>query len=204
MSEQQLDTGTPVHGPFGGCSRLLDHYKQTGTGLLEFELRVCGSIGPSKAHFAQFSASVSFVPVEVLEAYLDDVLDLGVSDESLFIKKTRPAIRAILLLGVCVAALALLIIRTPEVMVSSTLPLLLLVVFLAGLGSALYFVPRTKVLRRFNFATVLSREISHRRGLDRSDMGGLATRLLMKEWWGSKTSVPTPLGSVNRTGTTVH
>lgn len=177
---------------------MLDQYKQTGCGLLEFEARVCGGIGPSKAHFAQFSAAVSFVPVEVLEAYLDDVLDLGVSDESLFIRKSRPAIRAILLLVVCVVALVLLAVRTPEVVVSSSLPLLLLVVFLAGLGSALYFVPRTKVLRRFNFATVLSREISHRRGLDRSDVGGLATRLFMREWWGSKSSISTPLGSLNR------
>lgn len=180
--------------PFGGCARLLDQYRQVGRALLEFEEGVCGSIGSSKAHLAVFSTSVSFVPVEVLEGFLDDLLDLGVSDESLFIKKSRPATRALLLLGTCIAALLLLTFYAPELAGSTSLPLLLLVVFLAGLGSALYFIPRTKVVRRFNFATVISREISKRRGTDKSDMGGFATRLLMREWWGVKGAMSLNVG----------
>ena len=187
--------------PFGGCARLLDHYRQVGLALLKFEERVCGTLGSSKAHFAEFSTEVSFVPVEVLEAFLDDVLDLGVSDESLFIKKPRPATRALLLLGTCMSALLLLFFQAPQIAGSTSLPLLLLVVFLAGLGSAMYFIPRAKVLRRFNFATVISREISQRRGTDRSDMGGLATRLLIREWWPVKGSVPAPFGSLNNDAT---
>jgi hypothetical protein len=183
--------------PFGGCVRLLDQYRQVGRALLEFEEGVCGSLGSSKAHLAVFSTSVSFVPVEVLEGFLDDLLDLGVSDESLFIKKSRPAIRALLLLATCIAALLLLTFHAPDLSGSASLPLLLVVVFLAGLGSALYFIPRTKVLRRFNFATVVSREISQRRGTDKNDMGGFATRLLIREWWGVKGTMPAPFGSLN-------
>ena len=183
--------------PFGGCNRLLDQYQQVGRALLEFEDCVCGTLGSSKAYLAKFSAGVSFVPVEVLEAFLDDVLDLGVSDESLFIRKRRPALRAILLLITGITALGLLMVPAPEISGAPTLPLLMLVIFLAGLGSAMYFIPRAKVLRRFNFATLISREISHRRGSDKSDMGGIATRLLIREWWPVKRTVPAPFGSLN-------
>jgi hypothetical protein len=55
--------------------------------------------------------------------------------------------------------------------------------FLAGIGSAMYFLPRTKVIRRFSFATVLSREIASRRGVDRTDMGSFAGRLLIGDVW---------------------
>jgi|694.fasta_scaffold110661_4 hypothetical protein len=197
IPQQRVLEDNNERAPFGGCVRLLDQYRQIGRSLLEFEEGVCGYLGSSKAHLAVFSTSVSFVPVEVLEGFLDDLLDLGVSDESLFIRKSRPALRAILLLVTCISALLLLTFNTSAFSESTALPLLLLVVFLAGLGSALYFIPRTKVLRRFNFATVVSREISQRRGIDKSDMGGFATRLLIREWWGVKGTMPAPFGSLN-------
>jgi hypothetical protein len=197
-SNKRQQDSEPSVAPFAGCTRLLDHYRQVGASLLAFEDRVCGTFGSSKAHVRSFAVEVSFVPVEVLEAFLDDVLDLGVSDESLFIKKSKPATRAVALLGICFGATALVASRGPSEALASCLPLLLLVVFLAGLGSAMYFIPRAKVFRRFNFATVLSREISNRRGSDRNDMGGLASRLFSSEWWASKGTLPTPYGSMNR------
>jgi hypothetical protein len=65
----------------------------------------------------------------------------------------------------------------------ASLTALILVTFLAGLGAALYFIPRMKVLRRFSFATVVSGEIARRRGHDRTNVGGFATRLLMRDLW---------------------
>jgi hypothetical protein len=65
-------------------------------------------------------------------------------------------------------------------------PLLTVVAFSAGIGSALYFLPRTKALRRFSFATVMSREIARRRGHDKTSIGDFATRLLHRELWGAK------------------
>jgi hypothetical protein len=169
--------------PFGGCTKLLSHYRQTGAALLAYERVVCGSPIPAHRHVRDFGHAVAFVPVEALESYLDDLLDLGVHDDSLFIKKSQPAKRALFLVGLCLATLSYLVFATMTGAASAALPLLIVVTFCAGIGSALYFLPRTKVLRRFSFATVLSREIARRRGQDRTSMGDFATRLLSRELW---------------------
>ena len=178
----------PLHdsqllSPFGGCNRLLEHYQQTGRALLGYERRICGALIPGQRHNREFGQSVAFVPVEVLESYLDDLLDVGVSDESLFIKKLQPAKRALALSAVGLAAFAVSAVEVMNGATIASLTALILVTFLAGLGAALYFIPRMKVLRRFSFATVVSGEIARRRGQDRTNVGGFATRLLMRDLW---------------------
>ena len=130
-----------------------------------------------------FSPTVSFVPVEVLESYLDDLLDLGVSDEGLFIKKPRLPKRTLATWGVWLAALLVGALSLSAVVPSIPTPALLLASFLSGLASAFYFLPRTKILRRFGFATIISREIASRRGHDKGALGGFATTMLMREFW---------------------
>jgi hypothetical protein len=169
--------------PFGGCTKLLSHYRQTGAALLAYERVVCGSPIPAHRHISDFGQAVAFVPVEALESYLDDLLDLAVHDDSLFIRKSQPAKRALFLVALCCATLSYLVFVTATGAASAALPLLIVVAFCAGIGSALYFLPRTKVLRRFSFATVISREIARRRGHDRTSMGDFATRLLSREIW---------------------
>lgn len=173
----------PSYHPFGGCNRLLEQYRQTGIALLAYEQILGGALIPAQRLVREFSAGVSCVPVEVLESYLDDLLDLGVSDESLFIKKARPAKRAIALVAISICALfgALFVLEGEITM--AFLPALLVVAFLGGIGSAMYFVPRTKVIRRFSFATVVSQEIAQRRGHDKTNMGTFATRFLMGDMW---------------------
>jgi hypothetical protein len=172
--------------PFGGCAKLLSHYRQVGAALLRYETVVCGSLLPGQRYVREFGLAVAFVPVEVLESYLDDVLDLGVNDESLFISKTRPAKRAMFLVVLCLATISYLGYAAFTGESNTAWPLLTVVAFSAGIGSALYFLPRTKALRRFSFATVMSREIARRRGHDKTSIGDFATRLLHRELWGAK------------------
>lgn len=169
--------------PFGGCNRLLEQYQQTGRALLEYERRTCGALIPGQRHNREFGQSVSFVPVEVLESYLDDLLDVGVTDESLFIKKLQPAKRALVLSAIGLAAFAVSAVEVLSGATLASLTALIVVTFFSGLGAALYFIPRMKVFRRFNFATVVSGEIARRRGHDRTNVGGFATRLLMRDLW---------------------
>lgn len=169
--------------PFGGCSRLLEQYQQIGRSLMEYESKLCSSLVPRRHPSRHLGQSLVFIPVEVLESYLDDLLELGVSDESLFIKKTRPAKRALFLSAVGVSTFAALVIAVLNGATIASLSALIIVTFLAGLGAAMYFVPRMRSLRRFSFATVLSREIARRRGHDRTNVGGFATRLLMRDFW---------------------
>jgi|GEM_PF-854987 len=169
--------------PFGGCNRLLEQYRMIGRGLLSYESGACAPLIPSQRSLRNFSAAVAFVPVEVLETYLDDLLDLGVSDESLFIKKPKTcwggrAILTVLGLALCGAASVWF-----GNLTTAFMPALLAITFLAGIASTLYFLPRTKAIRRFSFATVVSREIGHRRGQDKSDVGNFASRLLMGDMW---------------------
>lgn len=172
-----------ILSPFGGCNRLLEQYQQTGQALLEYERRICGALIPGQRQNREFGHAVAFVPVEVLESYLDDLLDVGVSDESLFIKKLQPAKRAWVLSAVGLTAFMTSAIEVMNGATLASVTALILVTFLAGLGAALYFIPRMKVLRRFSFATVVSGEIARRRGHDRTNVGGFATRLLMRELW---------------------
>lgn len=182
MQVSQVPRNDDRH-PFAGCNRLLEQYQQIGRALLSYEGRVGGALIPVHRYMRDFSLGVTFVPVEVLESYLDDLLDLKVCDDSLFIRKPHLSKRAILLLGVGIAALSAItwIGREGEPLMS--VPALVMVAFLAGLGSALYFLPRTKVLRRFSFATLVSREIAARRGHDKTSMGDFATKLLSREFW---------------------
>ena len=171
-----------VH-PFGGCNKLLEQYRMIGRGLLAYESGACAALIPSARSLRDFSAAVSFVPVEVLETYLDDLLDLGVSDESLFIKKSKPSWRGRSFPIILLVALSGALSVWHGDLTAALMPALLAVTFLAGIGSTLYFLPRTKAIRRFSFATVVSREIGQRRGQGKSEVGNFATRFLMGDMW---------------------
>ena len=169
--------------PFAGCNRLLEQYQVTGGALLAYEGAVCATLIPSARSMRNFSTAVAFVPVEVLETYLDDLLDLGVNDESLFIKKSRPTVWGISIVAVLVCAMVGALSVWHGDLAAALMPALLAVTFLAGIGTTLYFLPRTKVIRRFGFATVVSHEIGNRRGQDKTKIGNFATRFLMGDMW---------------------
>ena len=172
-----------LRSPFGGCNRLLEQYQQTGRALLDYERRLCGALIPGPRFSREFGHAVAFIPVEVLESYLDDLLDVGVSDDSLFISKLKPAKRALALIAIGVTALGASAFEVSGGATLASLTTLIIVTFFSGLGAAVYFIPRMKVIRRFSFATVVSGEIARRRGHDRTNVGGFATRLLMRDLW---------------------
>lgn len=174
---------TDQNHPFGGCNRLLEQYRMIGRGLLAYENRACAPLIPTQRGLKDFAAAVAFVPVEVLETYLDDLLDLGVSDESLFIKRPKTCWGGRALLLVLAVALGGAILVALGSLKSAFMPALLGITFMAGMASTLYFLPRTKAIRRFSFATVVSREIGQRRGQDRGEVGNLASRFLMGDMW---------------------
>lgn len=173
---------TTAH-PFGGCNKLLEQYRTIGRALVDYEQSSCAAFIPTSRGLKAFATSVSFVPVEVLETYLDDLLDLGVSDESLFIKKSKLSWRGRLMLGILGCALLGAASVWHGDLTATLMPALLAVTFLAGIGTTLYFLPRTKAIRRFRFATLVSREIGNRRGQDRNQVSNLATRFLMGDIW---------------------
>jgi len=111
-----------------------------------------------------FEQGVVFVPVEYLESFLEDLLDLDVSEEDLFIigKKKLYASGWISLLGLA-GSLA-----TGLYTVSLGASLLFsfaLTVFIAlPFGILWHYAPRDRLSRRIRFARLLQSEVSRRRG----------------------------------------
>lgn len=157
--------------PFGGCHTLLGHYQSVGKGLLEYERKISrrlyGVLSSSYKLDQQFSAAVSFVGVEVLESYLDDLLDLNVTDESLFILRPWASWQRISF-GVSLGVIALLGMASYSLLEEGGLALFSCAasLSLAMICTVLICLPRPKILRRFGFATLLSHEILRRRGND--------------------------------------
>ena len=156
--------------PFGGCDRLRGHYKTIGQALLSFE----SSSGTPKDERA-FQLAVAFVPIEVLESYLEDLLELIRSEENLFIEREDVfQLGSYLPAAGLIAAMALGIYASS----SGTSPLLsfALTVCIALPFTVLWYVfPNIGVARRMRLARLVSQEISRRRGGD-SDVAPVSRR----------------------------
>ena len=143
--------------PFGACNTLLVSYQQIGHELLQFE---------NAGTVASFREGVVTVPVEVLESYLEDLLDLGVKEEILAIRHTSPWFYSLKVLsfGIIGAVVGGLYCVSIGASVLSSFSLILILA--SPFASILYLAPRIGLMRRMRFARVVSAEVSRRRGRD--------------------------------------
>ncbi len=169
-----------VH-PFGGCNRLLGHYQTVGQELLRIETQ--GGIG-------SFREGVAFVPVEVLESYLEDLLDLGVKEETLFITREFEWFRSRQVLGVGLVAALSTGLYAASTGASLPVSFGLSALFSFPFGVLFHGAPKSGLVRRMSFAQILSGEISRRRGRDR-DGESNTSRSLLSEVLGR--AQPSPL-----------
>jgi len=131
-----------------------------------------------------FEAGVSFVPVEFLESYLEDLLDLQSKDEDLYIATARKfswsTLVSILGLGLAIAIGLFTASKGFSLLGSFTVTVVLALPF----GVLWHFSPRDFVSRRLRFAKLLQNEVSRRRGggpfvtmpLRSLARGGIATK----------------------------
>lgn len=174
-----------VVSPFGGCNLLLSQYKSIGTELSRFE-EIGGQYGyRSEVAYRGFRQGVAFIPNEVLESYLEDLLDLNVSEEKLNVGFFRPRLIPIII-SLCGLIFAVLLGLNAASMGISTGPSFALTV-LVGVPFAFLWhrCPKSRLARRMGFAKLLSREISRRRGIDSST--GLGPGLKVVEGFLGKT-----------------
>jgi hypothetical protein len=129
---------------------------------------------------------VVLIPVEVLEGYLDDLLDMAIGDEALFIKRPKFGWFGKSLLLLLTATLCSAFSVWNGDISAAALPAILAVAFLAGIASTLYLLPKAKAIRRFSFATLLSQEINKRRGHNGDKLG------LLRDILGFKTPANFP------------
>jgi len=175
---QDSKTTSPA---FATARGIIDQYSHIGSTLLDYEATQSQSPArmfiPGRDSEEEFAACLATVPVEVLEVYLDDLLDLNVTDESLFIKQSENSWKG-LLLGLVIASVAGVSLYFPYDTEGVFVTLFLGFFFFAGLVTTLYFLPRSRVMRRFSFANLISRAISRRRGYDKNQTTSLAPRII--------------------------
>ena len=162
MVQNYSDTGREgINSP-----SLKRHYQTVGQALLNYE-KLCAVCPYRAGRFKLFfQAEVSFVTTETLESYLEDLLDLGVKENSLFIKSPARiyVIGALILAGMLGSFAVGLYSATSgaswifsfSVSVITSIPFAML----------WHFFPIDRLSRRMRFARLLSREISRRRGTD--------------------------------------
>jgi hypothetical protein len=129
---------------------------------------------------------VAFISVETLEAYLEDLLDLEVCEENLFIFREERLVRSSLIaLGGMLFALCIGLYAA-----SSGASLFLafgLTVCLALPFAVLWhFAPREGVMRRLGFAQTVSHEISRRRGHDRDNSDASTSGMVINRFLSRK------------------
>ena len=180
---------SPHSSEFSGCRSLIDQYRYIGSSLIKNEFRSSERptrmLIPTRDSEEEFAAILATVPVEVLESYLDDLLDLNVTDDSLFIAQVESHWRGSMV-GFFLALIAGVSLYVPVDSSSVFIPLCLGIFFVSGLLVALNVFPRSRVMRRFSFATLISRVISRRRGYDKNEPTSLAPRIIRDFFGGGR------------------
>jgi len=162
MSLRQLNSNN-----FAGCERLKCQYITIGQELLKFEKNRVGYSYKIFTAYTLFREGIAFVPVEVLESYLDDLLDLEISDKSLKIELDGVGKSA----GWFLLALTVAFLSLAAYLISRSGAPLLLFIALTFLASLPFMLVAQqfcldRAARRMQFAKVLKHEISRRRGQD--------------------------------------
>jgi len=169
--------------------RLSTQYRVIGEALLNYEMSFPLTRGTAlSSALLNFRRDVSFLKLEVLESYFEDLLDPDIKDDFLFIKRRSLALRFMFsylpFLGL-MGALGIGLYLTKSgthAMASVGVMGLLAAPFLA-----LWYILPGGSLRRMRFARVLTQEISRRRGHDSDGAPASNLRLVSSDpFWGAR------------------
>jgi len=168
MLQKRLETDSSAQdmgmSPFGGCSRLTQQYRLIGRGLTRIEKKH-GRFGRiTKESQDHFHTTVAFIPVEVLDSYLEDLLEVGTRSEQLYLKKDTVGIwfGICAFLGLTGALIAGL--WSAASGASLSFSFLLSIAIVSPFAVLWHLSSKESYLRRLRLARVLSQEISGRRG----------------------------------------
>lgn len=173
--------------PFGGCNKILGQYAIIGHELLRYDRSIYQYGYGTSYEFTDFREGVASVPVEVLESYLEDLLDLEVSEEKLFIDRNRFGFLShYIALGGLLCAMGVGLYAASNG-ASLLLSFALTVSLSLPFGVLWHFSPRDGLIRRVSFAQIVSHEVSRRRGGDK-DFDRRSTSATVLELLGRKTT----------------
>ena len=174
--------------PFGGCNKLLNHYACIGSELIKYEL-TAGRYGyGTLSALKHFREGVVFVPLEVLESYLEDLLDIDVTESRLFITSNGSSRSWLVLciLGLMVAIALGLYAASSGASIWRSFGLTLITAL--PFWVVWHLAPKDGVARRLGFAQVVSYEVGRRRGVDKGPGESIRERFLFPEFLAQKTT----------------
>ena len=157
-----------------------EHYKVIGTSLISLEKDMGIYAYIFKDQPTTIQTDLAFIQTEILNSYLEDLLDFTISDEKLFIyrKNLSRIYNLVAILGL-VIAMGLAINLAYQ---NYSLTLIVSLFFLISIPCALvwHLSPKLAPNRRLFFAKIISNEISRREGID-SDTGLATTRIRLSK-----------------------
>lgn len=164
----------PIYAPGIDSQRAVwnkfdSQYRTIGASLLAYERSARSISARPERMVSDLRGNLAFVQVEMLESYLDDLLDLEVPEAKLFIDRHYILSRSVplslaglfssVLIGLYLAGEGIPLAAASGI--SSFLSMPFLVLF--------YVSPRGALARRLMFAQVLSLEVARRRGRDKGE-----------------------------------
>ncbi|NMC62477.1 MAG: hypothetical protein GYA55_04845 [SAR324 cluster bacterium] len=170
-------------GFLGGSRVLLFQYKCIASSLLLYEAERASFLSKDVECYKHFRESVSFIPVEILESYLDDLMDLSISDEKLFLKKEIITHENKLLFVVLYGSIATLLFVLLQGRMLLLAACMLSLCFL--LFAPEWYRSRIYAERRLKFARLLSQEINRRRGKDHGSQNPLYEAFNWRQFFSS-------------------
>ncbi len=143
------------------------NYRIIGTSLLTYEMSISTYPSSNQKTFEDFRISLCTVNTETLESYLEDLLELKISDTRLFIKRDlRYTFLFAVAFGLVVSTLAFLLLKLSTSFFDNSLIHLFFICSAVLVPFCIFWqiYPQKILRRRITFAQVLTREISRRRG----------------------------------------
>jgi hypothetical protein len=152
--------------PYLRSGKLVGEYRVIGAELLRYESGTRSYGYQSFSAFSGFREGVAFLSVEVLESYLEDLLDIDISDDALFIRLKGFRVRSThwALAGLLGAVTVGLYAASGGASLLLSLGVTITLAF--PFAIVWHFAPRDGLTRRVGFAQILSHEIARRRGGD--------------------------------------
>ncbi len=163
-----------------GSRLLIRHYQIIGMALVAFEEERESLLSKAEKCQKTFREGVAFVPVEILESYLDDLMDLSIEEEKLFLDPGRHHVVRLLWRSafLAVGSSILVMLLGNSVYAASCIALLAASLYLPFWQRA-----RGQVVRRLQLSRVVSREVNRRRGRDDSPFIPVSGEFNWKEFF---------------------
>lgn len=136
------------------------------TSLREYYLTIGNALVVANGNQIQFRQAVVFLPVEILETYLHDLLTPRVTNETLFIKPESLCASSLIWIPLALIALALVITTSAGLISPLYLTAIMGMTLACVSGALVYYSLAQGMLRRMKFSRMVNIEIIRRRGND--------------------------------------